>query len=609
MQRKITLSLLALSLLSHGLSAEEKLDDIVVTTTQLPQKRSMSTSIIDVIDADEIREKGYQTLGEALSHQSGIDVTTNGGFGKVTSLFLRGMGTDRILVLLDGVPLNSPTSTDGQAFLEHITLDNVERIEILKGGGSAIWGSDASAGVINIITKNANKQGFHGSVGFSAASYDTQKGTLSLSYANDRYGALLNLSRYKSAGYSAKAPATAEADGYDNTSATGKLFFNITKTQRLSLSYTHIKAFSEYDGSFSTKGADDDTAHVDMRQDDYALAYDIRYGAWTHQLKFAHSRNKRADFSTSAYGDALINYKGTVNAFSLLSRYSYSAGVLSFGAQKEKIEGFQQFNSFTPLEKKFDNKALFALWQHRFNGILGGETQIEASLRRDFFDTFDDATSYKLGFLHRHGAIKGLESFANLYRNTKAPNAYQFANALSGTTLHPDTTDGFDVGLRYGGFSIDYFQNRIRDPLRYDFNHYGYINADGKEKTAGIEASYKQSFGSSFISANYTLLTRYEAPDGSDLPKRAKSLLDLDLGHYFDSGAMLDLQMHYVGDRKEKGHQTGKYTLFDLHYTHHVDTFFDVGVHLKNLFDKAYQTTYGYATPGRTVLIDFRKEF
>ncbi|MGC9351574.1 MAG: TonB-dependent receptor, partial [Sulfurovum sp.] len=166
MNNTIKLSMAVSMLLTIAVNAAELEPITIVSANKSAQSIENTTSNVSVITAEEIEANGYQTVAEALSSVAGITFSQSGGMGTQTSLFLRGMKTEKILVLLDGISLNNPSSTDGQAFFEHISLDNIEQIEVIKGGTSSIWGADASAGVINIITKKA-PEGVHGDIGIT----------------------------------------------------------------------------------------------------------------------------------------------------------------------------------------------------------------------------------------------------------------------------------------------------------------------------------------------------------------------------------------------------------------------------------------------------------
>jgi len=158
MQKKLSISLVASFLIATNLFSAQDLETITVTSaTKSEQSIKDVTSNVEVITKEEIEERHFTTVVEALNTVPGISFTSNGGMGNTTSVFLRGMDSKRILVLIDGVKYQDPSNTSGAAF-SHLMISDIERIEVIKGAQSSVWGADASAGVINIITKEAKKR-------------------------------------------------------------------------------------------------------------------------------------------------------------------------------------------------------------------------------------------------------------------------------------------------------------------------------------------------------------------------------------------------------------------------------------------------------------------
>ncbi|MGB5506439.1 MAG: TonB-dependent receptor plug domain-containing protein, partial [Sulfurovum sp.] len=169
--------------------ADETLEPITVTSTnKTDQSIQKTTANVTVITSQEIEEHGYQTVAQAINRVAGISVAHAGGLGQQTSFFMRGADSGKVLVLLDGMRLNDPSTTNGTALLDSLTTSNIAQIEIIKGGTSTIWGSNASAGVINIITKEA-QEGLHGSLALGYGSYNTKQTEAQLSYADEKLSA------------------------------------------------------------------------------------------------------------------------------------------------------------------------------------------------------------------------------------------------------------------------------------------------------------------------------------------------------------------------------------------------------------------------------------
>jgi vitamin B12 transporter len=165
--------IVALSIITTSLLASSyDIGSIEVTSpSKSPQSIQDITSNIQVITQEELEEKNYTTIAEALNSLSGINYTSNGGLGNTTSILVRGMDNKRVLVLIDGINYKDPSSTSGTSF-GHLMINDIERIEVVKGAQSSVWGNDATAGVINIITKKAQK-GLHSSINIEKGSFNT----------------------------------------------------------------------------------------------------------------------------------------------------------------------------------------------------------------------------------------------------------------------------------------------------------------------------------------------------------------------------------------------------------------------------------------------------
>ncbi len=172
--------------LSTNLIADEKLEDILVTSaTKTTQKLEDVTSTMNVITAQQIEERHYTTVTQALNSLAGISINSNGGLGTTSTVRLRGFDNNKVLVLIDGVRYNDISNSSGATFA-HLMASDIERIEVLKGAQSGVWGADAAAGVISITTKGA-KEGlnFHASQEFG--SFNSTTSNVATSYKNDQF--------------------------------------------------------------------------------------------------------------------------------------------------------------------------------------------------------------------------------------------------------------------------------------------------------------------------------------------------------------------------------------------------------------------------------------
>jgi vitamin B12 transporter len=618
-----TLSLVAASLLFTTSSfAEETLQDItVVTTNKTAQTIKNTTSNVTVITHEDIEDNGYQTVSQAISRTSGIIVSQSGGLGQLTSVFTRGMNGGQTLILLDGMRLNDPSTPNGAALLETFSTANIEQIEIIKGGASSIWGSNASAGVINIITKNA-KNGLHGSAKIGYGTYNTKNADVQLAYRNDDFNAQVQASKLKTDGISALAPRSAEADGYENKNYTIKLGYNFDKNNKLSFSYNDIKTDTQFDAST----ADDIDVAGYSKQKNYKLNYTYTYENYTAIFYASKSDITRRYASLSDSSIFLSLNEAVSKEYSLINEYIYNNNKAVLGFEYKDIDGLFSYTSISSFgtsknltTAQYKNKAVF------FSNLyhLNEKTLFETNIRYDNFDKFANKTTYKIGVKHQDSFIEGINTSANYYTSYDAPSIFQLS-AISPTipSLKPMYTKGFDISAGYKDlFTVTYFNNTVDDAYENigTFSAPAYINQTGKEKFSGIEIESNYTFTelSLNLSANYTRLFKYEDEVNNKLIRRPKETLNISLDHYTDNDTHIGINAQYIGDRKDSDFSTfpasevstGNYTVWNLDFGTKVMDNINVTIHAKNIFNKAYQSVYGYATQGRAIYMNLKYTF
>ncbi|HEY9190732.1 MAG TPA: TonB-dependent receptor [Sulfurovum sp.] len=578
-------------LLTTHTHADETLEPItIISANKTAQSIQNTTSNVTVITAEEMEENGYQTVAQAINTVAGISVTHSGGLGQQTSFFVRGADSGKVLVLLDGMRLNDPSTPNGTALLESLTTNNIAQIEIIKGGSSSIWGPNASAGVINIITKEAN-EGVHGTLGLSYGSYNTQGAETQLSYKDKKLTAQVLASYLDTDGFSALAPRDAEKDGYTNKNYNVKLGYAFNEHNTLNLSYNRIKTDTEYDDNWSLDQANDSDSTSTSDQTNAALKYDFKLDNYSAQL---HASKGEYDREYS-YG----TFNATLKEYGLINAYDYSKGKAVLGLEYKDINGM--------VLGEYSNKAVY------ISNIydLTRNTLLETNLRHDNYDAFDDKTTYKIGLKHHYGFLEGFTSSANYYTSYDAPSAYQLANqSPTAVLLKPAYTKGYDISAGYKELlTVTYFDTKVEDGI--DWMGDGYTNIEGQQKFSGVElqSSYALPSLNINLSANYTYLFDFEKEDGSDLIRRAKETLNAAVDYYTDNNTHFGIDAQYVGDRVDTDGgwpvatdvPTGNYTLWNLNFGTKITHNIDLTLNARNIFDKEYQSVYGYATEGRAV--------
>ena len=561
MQKKTQLSLISVALMSQLQAQDIKLDTITVTSaTKTEQSVKNITSDVNVITSQDIEEKHYQTVAQALNSISGINFTNNGSLGSSTSVYVRGFDSKRVLVLIDGVRYNDITGLSGAPF-EHLMISDIKQIEVVKGAQSGIWGADATAGVINIITKGAQK-GLHGSTMAEYGSFDTKKYEASASYKVDNYYIKLSSQKVTTDGFTSKAPRGAniddfEKDGYSNITSSIKLGFNINATNKIDISHTIISSDKEYDAynadpviaanSHATSQTNDSFTNINFNHIDSFNEVDI------YAKRSIFDRNYPQGFTKE--------YDGEVYEYGLKSNISYNENdFLVVGVD------YKTFEHKNDINKKYSDKAIFLTNNNEFD--FAGKTIVTESLRADVYDKFDDKITGKFGVKNINDTIDGLILSANIGTANNVPTLYNLYSAYGNENLSPENTLSYDISIAYKEVKLTYFNSTISDMIDFDSVTNKYYNISGNSKIQGLEIEYNSAITDDLLVAvNYT---KTDARDTAKkvLARRVKDTYKISIDYYALEDLHFGLDGEYIGKRFDKvdegGAQTGEYAVFNF---------------------------------------------
>ncbi len=602
--KKTKISLVACIILATNLYSNEttKLDEITISSaTKSEQKLRDVTANVDVIKAEDIESRKFKTVAEALQSLSGVQVSTSGGIGQQTSIFLRGMESGRTLVLVDGIRYNDPTSISGASNLEHLMINDIEKIEVIKGAQSSIWGADASAGVINIITKSA-QNGTHGNASFEYGRYDSKIAKANISHKNENFDAKLGVTRVDVDGFSAMTPRGEKAkkyekDGYENTTINTQLGFNFDENNRVSTSYEFIDSKTDIDGYNSITFAPDpnnsDTAKTKTHLAN--LTYENKNDIALTKV-YGNYTNIKREYS---YGD----YKGNVKEYGVNTSIDYlNSSNLTLGAD------YKKFEDKGSISKDFNNKGIFIANTNKF---FDDKTIFTQALRYDRYSDFDNKTTGKIGI--KQYIVDDLNLSANYGTGYNIPSAFQLYDASSGNiNLKPETTKSYDIGIEYKGFSVTYFNTKIKDMIDYNYATWAYDQMSGTSKIKGTEIAYKNSITEDiFLNLSYTNLSAKN--DGEELARRAKNKVGFGVDYYGLKDFHFNLNGEYIGTRYDRankqGAKTGNYTIWNALIDYDINKNFSTYLKLDNIFNKDYQIVDGYATSQRAAYLGLKASF
>jgi len=572
--KRLTLSTAILAALYSTHPFATELNDVFVSANNQTQPLQSVTANAHVISAEEIQNKQYKTLAEALSQLPGLFAYSNGGLGTSTSVYMRGESTNRLLVLIDGIELNDPTSVAGAHF-GNISLNDVERIEVLKGPQSGVWGSGAMSGVVNIITKTGQRQA---TVSFETGSYNTQKLNVTVGDHNEHADFVVNFSNFTTDGFSAVKPYQTsdnglEEDGYQEQAFSMKMGVNLNANNRLQ---AYIK---------------NSNSNVDI---DFGSDTEAPY------TSFFDTALKQLDYTnqTNQFSNRITLQKSEFNS-------DYANGTLIKLAANSKIDYAEdQFATLFIDQKNFDNLnnhnsdyENLGVGLTNTNQLFSKRLVLSQSIRSDDYDQYEDKVTGNLGA--KWQATPDVFVSANLGTAYRAPSLAEIA-FTSGIALVPETKAAYDVTLGFYGLTATYYESEVENEIDYDFATYSYANLDNKSKYKGIELSYQATFEKidTDVTVNFTKQSA-KGTDGEWLARRPEQQAALSLDNYSFTNWHLGLQTQYIGtqydEANQQGAQIGRYFKTNLTANYKVSKTVSVFTKITNVFNKDY--TQAVAAP------------
>jgi vitamin B12 transporter len=626
----ILLSLTLFILFPVSLFAQEKeviLEKVVVTATRVETPVEEIASSITVISSKEIERKQKTTVLEVLKGLPGLDVVQNGGVGGATSIFLRGANSEHTLVMIDGVEVNDPISPGRSYDFAHLTVDNIERIEVIRGPQSTLYGSDAIGGVVNIITKKGEgKPKFFLSA--EGGSFTTFREATGISGGNKWVNYSFGLSRFDTEGIStaSKKDGNYERDGYENTSLSAKLGFKPMDNLGIDFILRYMDAKTELD-NFAGVGGDD--PNYVQKSNQFLFKTQVGLSlfdqVWSQKLGLAlndHNRDiKNKKDSQHPFDYEKGRYDGQLLKFDWQHHLQlHKTNALTFGLEYEREEGKSKYyweSLWGPGQSIFPKKTAnikgyyiqdeIKLWDRLF-ATLG--------IRIDDHSRFGSETTYRVApaYLIKETDTKIKGTFGTGF---KAPTLYQlFAPAtlwgpIGNKDLKPEKSKGWDFGVEQNFFKnrvtlgATYFRNDFKDLIQFDWGQ-GYINI-AKAKTEGVElfASAKP-IDDLTLRINYTYTDTEDKTTGEALIRRPKNKIGFDINYHFLNNGNVNLGVIYVGKRDDldfsispsRRVKLDQYTLVNLAVSYDITKNFQLFGRVENLLDKEYEEVKGFGTPG-----------
>ena len=622
MNKKVFLVVMAGLLCSKGVFGAEQTrsyagDEMIVTATKtLNSISDTGGSSVTVITSEDIRNSGKQSVEEVIKGTAGIDVASNGGPGTFASVFLRGADAKNTLVLIDGVPSNDPADPNRAPNLANLTVDNIDRIEIVRGTVSFLYGSNASAGVINIITKKGSStpQSFAGAEGGSYGTYKAYAGT------NGQQGILnysAGVSRFKTEGFSAVDQNNSwinpkrkvfEKDGYENTSLSGNFGLRLNDHTSLETVLRYTKADVAYDNSGSdtpglNQGSDQFSGRIALKMNYKPLVSTVYYNVYDQDRSYLNSDVVSSKFNGHRYeigwqGDVAVEENNTVS--------------VGLNYQQESMIN-QNFGTYASLlDNGVGSNSVFVQDQWRLGGL-----NVVGGLRYEDNEKFGSKTTYRVAPSYTINDTVLKFSYGTGFR---APSLYELFSPYGNTQLTAETTSGWDTGFEQKvsdrlKFGATYFRMDFDNRIDFNLSTYTYAQVAGLTKTSGVESFVEwKPIEQLLLACNYTY-TFTADPLGSELLRRPKNKVGITGTGKVSSKLKVSTNMQWVGTRIDhgvEGKTTGQlpsYFLMNMTGSYQLNDKIELYGRVDNVFNCYYEEAWGYATPGRSAYAGIKVSF
>ncbi len=555
----------------------------VVTASRHAQTADEVLVPVTVITRKDIEQSSAKDVSELLQFHAGLDIAKNGGDGTTTSLFLRGTNSSHVLVLVDGVKINS-ASAGGAAF-QYIDPDMIERIEVIKGPRSSLYGSEALGGVVQIFTrKNLSRT----KLSATAGSLGTSKLGFSTGYNKQGFDAGVVFSQYKTNGYVDNSKSS-QAHGFENRSVNlrlGKQFGN----SHIALKYMQAEGNNDYYGYHAQKYTNAELAQKNLNS---VLSFNFNSQLntiWNVNVILGKTKDYLTQTVSSGYFNTDRGFVDIQNDFQLSANNLLTLGVSSQDDQVDSDQ-YKKAASVQSVYVQDDWKA--------------GKHHIIASVRGLKNSIYGEHSTWNIDY--GYAVTKALQ--VNLSQGTgfKAPVFNELYYPYSGNPLlKPEVSLNKEIGLDYRfsanhKFKLSFFENNIDELISYPPPSYKPININ-QARISGTELNYERQSGNWLFNTSLINQNPQDLSNNKILARRAKQSLSLSLA-YRGSNYQSMLNLLSSGERQDGTTTLAAYTLLNVNASWKVAKVFDIALQIDNITDAKYQTVNGYPAKPQTFYI------
>lgn len=597
----------------------------VLSAERSEEPLSQTGSSVTVITSEQIDRTRFPTVLDVLRNLPGVDVVQQGGPGRVASIFLRGANSEHTKVLLDGIPINDPISPGRFFDFSTLQVDNLERIEILRGPQSVLYGSDAIGGVILIVTRRGSGP-LSGKVGGMGGSFGTSQQLGSLSGGNDQFYYSLGGSYFETDGFSAassRLPGNEERDGYRNGTLSARGGWTPFENLGVDLVFRYSRAGIQIDDAGGPFQDDPDDTN---KSEQFFGRMEVRHTAfgdlWEQRFALNLADHNRytidprdelhpVDFFFSQF-DGRTTSLDWQHDFRLFEWNTLTAGVTD--QQEAGDSSFRGESFFIPFEGTTPRQVLrdtAVFVEDRIQLLDNWTTTV--GIRQDHYSVAGTANTYRLTSIVQVPATS--TSFrGSLGTGFKAPTLFQIFDAFSGNpNLEPEESKGWDVGFEQslgdGHLTVGatYFRNDFSNLIDFDLGTFRFFNV-GQALATGVEIEGRWQWNdATSLWASYTRTDTEDRGTQLQLLRRPKHKANLQLDRtLFGDLAAVHVGMLVVGERDDRD-LTGfpprrvslaDYVLVNVAGSINLTRRCELYGRIDNLLDKNYEEVFGFGTAG-----------
>lgn len=599
-----------------------ELQGLVITATRGETPSDQVGSTVTVITAEQIEKSQKTAVADLLRTVPGLDVVRSGGQGQVVSVFTRGSNSNHTLVLIDGIEATDPSNPTNQFDFSSLQVDDIERIEIVRGPQSTLYGSDAIGGVIQIFTKRGTTARDYVQVETGRFGTHTGRGGVHGGDAWVNYG--LTFSLHKTDGVSA-FPQGDEDDGYDNKTLAGYVSTRPTADSTLDFSLRRVESQTDIDGydSATFQYADDTDAQLDTEQ---WLAraqggYSLMDGRWTQTLGLSwtdYDRTNENGPEPAATTPGKTEFKGNKTRLDWVHRFRLDdAHQLTFGLESEK----EKADLSAGQSPDTGTDGIFLQDHIRVSEAF----YTTVGLRRDKHDDFGSETTYRIAPAYlipdsgtrlraSYGTGFKAPSLSALFEDFPNPTCGGLGfdcSFFSNPNLKPERSKGWDIGVEQQWLEakikleLTYFNNEIEDLIAVDPVTFSSLVNINETRSKGYELALRYQWLPTLgLGMGYTHNRAVDEDSGDDLVRRPRKKADV----FVDWQALPQLAVNfagrYVGEHDDFDANftrvvADSYTVFDLAMAYTLDSQWTLLGRLENAFDEDYEEIPGFGSPGR----------